>query len=103
MLLNIGNEKFAIHFAHLEYKWTAATDVTVSRFCTTCAIHQGACKVKGCAADKHPYFGSASCHPGDQFNKRIGRKLAMARALKPLPRNLRQQIWAEYFKLSPHE
>lgn len=46
-------------------------------------------------------YGVASCAPGDNFNKVIGRKLALARALKDAGLNKaeRTAIW-EQFKAS---
>lgn len=42
--------------------------------------------------------GFAFCHPNDPFVKAIGRKVALARAIKNLPRNIRRQIWKAYFE-----
>jgi hypothetical protein len=43
--------------------------------------------------------GYAWCHPQDQFCKKTGRKIALARALRDLPRWARKRIWEEYFKV----
>ncbi len=51
--------------------------------------------------------GDAICHPFDQFNKRVGRKIALTRALKlmtskyGMTKDFRKFIWEEYFKRSP--
>lgn len=44
--------------------------------------------------------GISACHPGDQFNKVIGRKLALARALKDAKLNKaeRTAVWDAYRK-----
>jgi hypothetical protein len=45
--------------------------------------------------------GKSFCHPNDIFNKSVGRKKALAKAVLFLPKEMRQLIWDEYFKLSP--
>lgn len=92
MLLDVGDKQYAVHFSHYR--------IPVCE--TGCSIHEGRCKVKGCAELIHPYRGLAICHENDQFNKAVGRKISLGRALQPLPRELRKQIWYAYFKLSPH-
>ena len=42
------------------------------------------------------YEGWARLRPGDRFNKAIGRKIALSKALKDIPRYDRHEIWAEY-------
>lgn len=41
----------------------------------------------------------AACVNGDNFNKAVGRKLALSRALNEaqLPRDIRRQVWETYF------
>ena len=43
--------------------------------------------------------GMASCHPKDQYDKNVGRKIALSRALKMLTddRVLRKTYWDAYF------
>lgn len=45
------------------------------------------------------FTGKAYLHPNDQYDKRIGRKLALSRALKnsDLSRDERRQIWEGLF------
>lgn len=51
----------------------------------------------GRATDVGPmWFGEAVCSLSDQFEKEKGRKVALARAIKPLPREVRACIWAGY-------
>ena len=38
--------------------------------------------------------GRASCSKDDQFNRRTGRRLALTRALKGLPRDFRKEVWS---------
>ncbi len=44
------------------------------------------------------FHGVATCHPRDNFSKSIGRKLALADALKDFGRGLRKNIWQEYHR-----
>ena len=41
-------------------------------------------------------MGGARCSPGDKFCKEVGRKVALARAIRSLPREVRTSIWAAY-------
>jgi len=46
------------------------------------------------------YRGSAYCHNGDQYNRAVGRKIALARALYmayPDNKDARTAVWSEYF------
>ena len=52
--------------------------------------------------------GSAFLHPGDNFNRALGRKIAAGRAIKLLAptrsaadRNTRGILWEQLFKMSP--
>jgi hypothetical protein len=103
MLLNIGDKKYAVHFAH-RCGFDVDSDIPIAvqgHWATYCGIHEGACVIKGCADYAHPYQGVAHCHSHDQFSKYVGRKVALGRALKAFPRPLRKHIWHEYFKQSP--
>jgi hypothetical protein len=46
------------------------------------------------------YIECAYCHPKDQFNKKIGRKLALTKVLKSLKwdKEIRTMVWNQYFK-----
>lgn len=44
------------------------------------------------------YTADAICHPDDSFNKETGRKIALTRAIKSLPKDERRKIWEAYFK-----
>jgi len=52
------------------------------------------------AVNDSKYEGMAACLRGDAFNKRIGRKVALQRALRQakLSRPVRTAVWADYFK-----
>jgi len=44
-----------------------------------------------------PYVGWAHCSKQDQFCKETGRKVALARAVKPLDKATRKRVWEAYF------
>lgn len=102
MLLDIGDKKYAVHFAHrCNWHMDTVNGEHTAEWAAYCGIHEGACTEKGCAMNPQPYQGAAYCNPCDQFSKKAGRKISLGRALKPLPRSLRQQIWEAYFKECP--
>jgi hypothetical protein len=41
--------------------------------------------------------GVSLCHPYDNFNKELGRKNSLTRALADLPRDVRREAWKAYF------
>lgn len=45
------------------------------------------------------FVGVAACVEGDNFNKEVGRKIALTRALKKaeIPKPVRADIWIAYF------
>lgn len=45
----------------------------------------------------------AYCSPEDNFNKRIGRKVAFTKALATFPRAERAEWWARYFEQMPKD
>lgn len=73
MLLAIGTAEISVHFSYSESNGTRVT---------TCYLHPGRCEEKGCARKQQPLFGHARCHPRDQFQRGLGRKIALGRALK---------------------
>lgn len=73
MLLVVGSAEISVHFQY----WTEN-----GRKITTCYLHSGRCEEKGCARKEHPLFGQARCHSRDQFNRALGRRIALGRALK---------------------
>ena len=60
---------------------------------TTCLITE-----KG--TRKVLYRGRSECSARDQFCKDVGRKYALSRAVKSMPRNTRKMIWEAYFNRS---
>ena len=61
--------------------------------------HHTAEKVTDCMID-NLFSGRSYCTPQDQFCRATGRKIALARALRNINVNkdMRRQIWKEYFK-----
>ena len=43
-----------------------------------------------------PLIGTATCHPHDNFSRRVGRRIALTRAIKNLPREYRKRVWEKY-------
>jgi hypothetical protein len=56
-------------------------------------------------------IGTSFCHPNDQFNRRVGRRIALAKALyvvdrkgdRIVPRSFTRPFWEEYFKQIPYD
>jgi len=48
------------------------------------------------------FSGSSLCSSRDNFCKETGRKIALARAIRDLPRDVRQLVWADYFSRRTH-
>lgn len=42
--------------------------------------------------------GDAVCSSGDRFQRRVGRKVALTRAICHLPRDVRREIWEDLWK-----
>ena len=86
MRISIESERIGevqIYFSH----------VTTGKPCTTATVTFG---------DKdggYVFHGFAQLHPNDHYNKKVGRKLALARALKNagLTRDEKRQIWEGLF------
>lgn len=62
----------------------------VALFWTECTIYRG---------NETFVSGVARCHPNDSYNRNIGRKVSLAKALKILTkdRELRKRFWDAYF------
>jgi hypothetical protein len=87
---------FTVHFQH------AMTEGAPRR--TRCVIHAARkekCTGNLCGATD-ALQGQAHCAAGDMFDKSRGRKVALARALKSLPRQSRAEIWTAYFNFIGH-
>lgn len=48
--------------------------------------------------ENHAAEGRAICSALDQFNKAVGRKVALTRALKPFDKEIRTRFWKAYWK-----
>jgi hypothetical protein len=68
---------------------------------TLCTVHLGPCKTKERPCNTESSLGVARTSRKDVFYKSEGRKLAMARALSALARELRAEVWAAYLKVHP--
>lgn len=91
------NQNTAINFRHLtvDAQYTAGNrevDILPSRV-TECEI----VSVEGENIVEILASGESRCHPFDNFNKEVGRKNSLGRAVKTLDRDFRKQIWTAYF------
>jgi len=43
-------------------------------------------------------IGISICHPEDNFDRSVGRKRALTRALAPFEKEFRTAVWSEYFR-----
>lgn len=82
MYLTILGERWHFKFDHRRY---------------TEATHSGWTGVTITPSAGFPLIGTALCSSEDNFNYAIGRKVAITRAIKRLPREVRAAIWAAYF------
>src|SRR5256885_1886821 len=73
------------------------------RWETQCTIHVGPCKKEERVCRTPGTTGVAKCSLKDEFKKITGRKLAFARAIEPLPRGVRRQLWENYFEQRPRD
>jgi hypothetical protein len=90
MVLIADGKHFAAHFRHTNEN---------GRWSTFATVHVGPCYLKARPCETEPSVtGVAHCAPQDGFNKSTGRKIALARALKDVPRDTRRQLWASYFE-----
>ena len=80
--------KFGGYTAHFGYSQPGPGRLT------TCRLHVGECELE------ERIMGVACCNPRDQFVKTIGRKIALARAMRAagMTRDERRAAWAAYFE-----
>jgi hypothetical protein len=71
-------------------------------FSTECSIHEGKCLQPCRPCGSTATTGVAHCNPKDNFDRRLGRRVALTRALAALPRATRTAIWRTYFRMT-HE
>lgn len=107
-----GNE-YSAHFRHvcvpltLTQSWGRRD--TVGKWSTECTFHFGRCKrgrdadgrLMKCSALGRTDTGYANCSVKDDFRKVTGRKLALSRAMAYTRREIRREIWEDYFKQRP--
>lgn len=67
-----------------------------------CTIHKGDCKIiKYPCGTPNSYVGISKCSPKDNFNRRVGRKIAFTRAICVYPPHVRKLLWAAFLTLWP--
>jgi hypothetical protein len=104
LILQNGQE-YRIHFQHLHCDGLTIDehefDCHAPHWITTASAHADPCPTKERPCGALVSEGIAYCSPVDHFNKSVGRKKALARAIKTLPREIRAQIWTAYFQVVP--
>ena len=81
-----NDEEITVDFQHLQ--WTPSKEEDArTKGNTICCING-------------TFVGDANCFINDQFNKSVGRKISLTRALQryPFSKEDRKLIWKEYFK-----
>lgn len=92
MRFKIEDQEFGLYFSYGE------GDIVWSGL--QIAVPKTSCYVKHFAeGDKEGVTigeGDAYCGPLDQFVKKEGRKVALAKAIEDFPREVRRDIWSHY-------
>jgi hypothetical protein len=96
MILKTEVGEFALHFRHTD------DPLMVARKLTHASIHKTPCVSKDRPCLTIALTGIAYCAKSDNFDKQIGRKLALQRALYHFPREIRGHIWKAYFERINH-
>ena len=96
----------AIHFHHgaTTSKPTSAFPDGVLTDMTICSVHKGECEFEdktGKCIAPGVFTSSSVRNPKDAPNRMSARKQALAHAMKPINKKEREQIWEQYFKVSP--
>lgn len=59
------------------------------------------CIIKRSNSPLEVHIGTSTCHPKDNFNKKIGRKVSFAHAVSSFPdKNTRRRFWEAYLHLT---
>lgn len=89
MILNTSEGEFRAHFRH---------EKTEAGWRTECSVHVAPCLTasRPCGSESLG-IGVAKCSPRDAFCRATGRKVAFGRAIAPLPRHVRRELWDAYF------
>ena len=93
-------QEWHLHFHRREAQSTLANGQAAPwDIITTCLVHTGDClftqgSLKYCVKGQ---IGTAKCSRKDQYSRRAGAKLALARAIQSLSQEIRQQIWRAYW------
>lgn len=94
----IGGTQVRVGFYHEQDSgWFISNDRPIKGY-TKCTLKFGPKE----APTRPDLEGEAYCSTMDTFNKEIGRKVSLARAVQPLPREERRAIWEAYFSRRHH-
>ena len=85
------NGEIRVDFIHLRFRADEDSESNRHHAITYCLVQNGDGSLRN---------GMALCSVYDKFNRAIGRKLAMTRALKNLDKPTRTAVWDKYFTVS---
>lgn len=98
MTLDVQGRTYRVRFEYRRgrvFGWPAITKSSKDarqNVTTTCKITE---TVGGVSQE---FYGETKCHSTDKFQKSLGRRSALARAVKHIDdRNVRRAIWDKYF------
>lgn len=96
---------YAVHFLHSSKPaselgpYGSITDKGLPIRFTACTVHAGKCAKADRPCDTPgAVIAYAWCAPVDQFNRHKGRKLAFARAIEGFSKELRRELWQDFFR-----
>jgi hypothetical protein len=104
MYIKTPTKMYTIHFRHMRKPVLDGSDmVTMKPFATSCHLHEGHCNPKAKECEIPGFHGFSACSTKDSFQRSVGRKIALLRAMKQgdMPKDARTSVWVGYFKLSP--
>jgi hypothetical protein len=93
MRFTVNNETWTAHFSH--------HNKSKKDRGSECFLHTGECEPKPHACVVGGLYGASRVHTKDQPNHKTGMIQSLTRAIEYLPRETRQQIWKEFFRLCP--
>ena len=96
MLKFNGNQVFFKYYPD-ETGLISGENGTIVFYCgrTECIITERNPKTE---EDEVIYYGEAYCSVNDTFDKSVGRKLSLARALETAPKDFRTKVWKLYLE-----
>jgi hypothetical protein len=94
MLFDLAENQYRLHFKH--YQTVRTYDVDAAKWICGYTTASIARRVNG--GWQFQAGGTTRCSASDQFNKEVGRKLALRRALTGWGREARRTVWQAYWR-----